>query len=463
MANSFINKCPTIITRPLKAIYGQIPYERRLGKKFYDTCAFLQKTCEWSKEQKEEYQMSELKRLLNHAYHYVPYYRRIFDERGFLPDNIANFDDLAKIPYLTKELIRENENDLIALNYKISKLKYTTTGGTTGVPLGFYREKRLSDQIEWAHITSLWKAAGYDTGRRNRSVILRGISPAGRHYEYKGLNYILSSFSMDKGNMQDYIRRIELFDPDYIQAYPSSISILSNYILQNGIQLHLRNLKAVLCSSETLFEHQREIIRKAFNTRLFSFYGHSERCCLAGECEFSTDYHFVSEYGYTELINNKGKTATKENEAGEIVCTGFSNYSMPLIRYRTGDIAINTERECSCGRNCRMAKKILGRLQDFFIDKNGSPITFISACDALFEIKDKILAYQYIQNEPGKVKLNIEGIGLTECADINKVKNEFLRWYPSLELDVEAIEHIERTQSGKFRYLIQNLPVSHFV
>jgi len=141
----FKKKLPYPIKQSAKYLYGAIPARFRYGKVFWKTYNFLQESQWWSREKLEEYQMQQLSKLLHHAYENVPYYRNIFDERGLRPENIQDFEDLKKLPYLTKENIRENIKDLIARNIPNANLKYVTTGVSTGIPLGFYQEKRVTD------------------------------------------------------------------------------------------------------------------------------------------------------------------------------------------------------------------------------------------------------------------------------------------------------------------------------
>lgn len=459
MLNEIIKSTPRFIQMPIRNIYGLLPDKIKYGKLFIDTYDFLQKSQWWSKEEHEEYQMEQLKKLINHAYQNVPYYSKIFNERGIKPKDIQNFNDLKMLPYLTKEIIKNNLEDLVAKNYSEKDLQYVTTGGTTGVPMGFYENKKTSKIIEWAFITSQWARMGYNINKRNRCVILRGIPVEDGYYMRKGNDLILSSFKMSEDNMEQYIKLIENFNPDFIQAYPSSISILSNYILSNNKNINIKNLKAVLCGSENLYDIQKIKIEKAFKARVYSWYGHSERCCLAGECNESSYYHIFSEYGYCEIINSNGVAVTKEDELGEIVCTGFNNYVVPFIRYKTGDLAFEIESSCKCGRNYKLIKKIQGRKQEAFVNKAGDMITFTCSDDALWDVKDKIVAYQYIQNEPGDVILCIEtGKGFLN-SDIQIVKSEFFKFYPTLNIKIKIVDKIHRNSNGKFKYLVQNLPV----
>ena len=187
---NLIRKAPPWIKQPIKYVYGLIPYEKRLGKVFWDTYNFLQESQWWSKEKLEEYQMRELEKLLKHAYENVPYYRRLFNERGLKPKDIQNLNDFKKLPYLTKEIIRDNLKDLVAQNYSKLKLQYGTTGGSTGIPMGFYSEKRVSDVKEHAFIVTLWNRVGYKIG--NKCIVLRGniirSASKGKFWKYNPIN-----------------------------------------------------------------------------------------------------------------------------------------------------------------------------------------------------------------------------------------------------------------------------------
>ena len=165
------------------------------------------------------------------------------------------------------------------------------------------------------------------------------------------------------------------------------------------------------------------------------------------------------EYGILELIGKNNNPINGEDKLGEIVATGFNNFACPFIRYRTMDLAVPINAKCECGRNHQLIKNIEGRKQEFFVDKTGSLITFTCSDDALWNVKDKINAYQYVQNEPGKVLLKIDAKSKFSISDIDNVKRIFLDFYPRFGIEIKFVENIPRTERGKFRYLIQNLPV----
>ncbi|MCK8827683.1 hypothetical protein MWH25_07995 [Natroniella acetigena] len=458
MVKSLIKKAPYWIQLPIRKIYGMIPYEKKLDQDFYKMYNFLQESQWWTEKKHKEYQISELKKLINHAYENVPYYRKVFNERGLKPNDIKDFDNLKKLPYLTKEKVKNNLDDLIAVNYNKDELVYKTTGGSTGEPMAFFEEKKVSKEREWAFIVNLWSRVGYEPAKRNKLVKLCGDKPLKGIYQDRGLDLILSSYHLTEKNMKKYIQLIEDFDPDFIKAYPSSIYILSDYILDNNIDVKLGKLKSVLCASENIYDFQREKIKEAFQTRVYSFYGHTEHCCLAGECEESDFYHLNSEYGYTELINENGQEVTKEDEVGEIVCTGFNNYVVPFIRYKTKDLAVNTNQRCECGRNYKLIKRVKGREQEYILTKRKRKIMLTGSYKILDKVKQHIEIGQFYQDEPGILELRLVKKSSYSSSEIEYIINKFKEKFDNqIELKVRFVENIPRTESGKHKFLIQKI------
>jgi phenylacetate-CoA ligase len=270
-------KIPYPLKQALKHIYATIPLPLRYGKTFRDTYNFLQESQWWSKEKLEEYQMQQLSKLLNHAYENVPYYRRVFDERGLKPKDIQDFDGLRKLPYLTKDIIRKNLSDLVAQNCPESKLYYVATGGSTGIPLGLYWEREFTDPKEWAFVWRQWNWAGYQFGERRvtlrGNVINRFEKGKRQWWEYNPVDnaLILSSYDITNKNLFKYIEEIEKFRPVAIQAYPSVLYVLATFLRNK--ELMLENIKTILTCSETLYPHQRQIIEKYLGAKVYDHYG----------------------------------------------------------------------------------------------------------------------------------------------------------------------------------------------
>lgn len=458
----FAENLPYPLRQGLKYAYGAVPFSLRYGKTFTDTYAFLQKSQWWSRQQLEEYQMEQLARLLHHAYENVPYYRKVFDERGLKPNDIRDFNDLKKLPYLTKEIIRENLSDLVARNYPKTKLQYVTTGGSTGIPLGFYHERGVSEAKEWAFMFTQWNRVGFKIG--DRSAMLRAaVVPSaskGKLWEYDPVNknLILSSYHMTDITLPSYIQKIREFKPNFIQAYPSAITILAKFMKDHSIE-PFSGVKAILCGSENLYPWQRELIEDALQCRVYSWYGNAEQVVLAGECEKSTYYHIFPQYGIVELISEDGQPVTEENRMGEVVATGLNNFTCPLIRYRTMDLAVASNVSCECGRNYPLLKRVEGRLQELIITGTGRLIS-MAAINMHSDIFDNVKQFQFYQDKKGEVVFNIVKRESYTEKDTEYIRRELHKKLENdINLVIRFVEYIPRTQSGKYRFLIQKLPL----
>lgn len=460
-----VNQIPYPVQQGIRYFYGALPPRVRYGKVFRNTYAFLQESQYWSREELDEYQLEQLSKLLHHAYQNVPYYRRIFDESGLKPKDIQDFRDLQLLPYLTKNIVQENLMDLVARNYSKSKLQYVTTGGSTGTPLGFYLEKEVSAAREWAFMLTQWNRAGFKIG--DRCVILRGnvvgSSRKGKFWEYDPINknLVLSSYHMTDETLPKYIEKINEFRPDFIRAYPSTITIMARFMRVSNIR-PFPSIKAILLGSENLYSWQRELLEEIFECRIYSWYGHTEMCALAGECEKSTNYHIFPEYGYVEIIGKGGKSISGVSKMGEIVATSFNNFAMPFIRYRTMDLAQSTNAKCECGRSYPLLKNVEGRLQELIVANDGS---LISLGPVIFGIHDidwaKIKQIQFIQDIPGE--LTIQVVKDSSYPEM-EIEAYVLRLFNArlegrCRLDVRFVDYIPRTQRGKYRYLIQKIPI----
>ena len=461
MLEDFIKSCPYGVEKAVRYIYFSIPDYKRCGRLFRKTYDFLEKSQYWDKKRHEEYQICQIQKVIKHAYETVPYYKKTFDEYDIKPEQIQDFNDIKKIPFLTKEIIQNNLKDLVSLKYNKKYLQYFTTGGSTGVPMGFYIDKRYDKIIEHAYVAHIWKRIGYDVHKLNRFVIIRGTRPKNDLYEYKGRDLYLASHSLNEEKILKYIELINKFNPDYMNIFPTTLYILSDYIVDNNIKLNLSNLKAIMCSSENMFDYQREVIEKAFGVRIFCLYGHSEHSCIGGECEVSNYFHMQSEYGYTEIVKENGENVSGEDEIGEVVATGFNNYAFPFIRYKTKDYAINSNMTCTCGRNYKLIKGIQGREQEHVITKSKLKIAMSSLIFSNhLNAYGKIKKMQLEQNEIGKVTLKIikkESFNDNDKQEIIETMQKVAK--NDLDIEIKYVDNIELTKSGKHKFLIQNLDI----
>jgi len=296
---------------------------------------------------------------------------------------------------------------------------------------------------------------------------LRGklITPTknGELWEYDGAerSLILSSYHMTDDNLRRYVDRIRRFGPDFIFGYPSAVMLLAEYMNRNSTE-PFETVKAVLCGSENLYPSLRAKLQTAFNCRVFSWYGHTERAVLAAECEFDHRYHIFQEYGIVELLDSHESVIDSPEKIGEVVATSLINFAFPLIRYRTGDLASLSSDSCECGRDYPLLEKVEGRSQEFIVTKDGRAITLTALIFAQhFSAFSKIKLMQIVQDKKGEIKVRIVRAPEYSAVDEDEIRNVMLNSVSGdLDIGFEYTDEIARTRSGKHRFMVQQLALT---
>lgn len=433
-------------------------------KRYYE---WLQETQWWSRDQLEELQLGQLRAMVGHAYENVPYYRRVFDERRVKPEDISALVDLQKLPFLTKEDVRENSDDLIARNIDRDRLRHYTTAGSTGVPLGVYHDEHTTDQREQAFILRQWGWAGYRFGDRFvtlRDPLVTRLESKGKRawWDYNADNneLVLSSYDMSEENMYEYVELIRRFRPRFIHAFPSSLEILARFMTRNRVG----DIKvdAVFCSSETLYRRQRELIESQFGCKIFDYYSLTEFVHGVVECEQHEGYHVNMEYGLLELIDQHGEPITDAGTVGRAVGTGFGNYCMPLLRYATSDLATYASGKCSCGRESTLVRELKGRLREFVISKTGKLVPFLGIYDSQAPVWTKFRELKVLQDKEGELVVEI---AKAPSFSESEITQEFLKQLherldeEEFTIRISFVDRVYRTQRGKLLFLEQRLPI----
>jgi len=266
---------------------------------------------------------------------------------------------------------------------------------------------------------------------------------------------------MTDENLPFYVEQIKKFKPKFLHIYPSALTILANFMKKNKIE-PFPSVRGILAGSENVYPWQLKLFKEVFQCKVLFWYGLGELSSLAGTCEISNYYHIFPEYSYVELIDKDGNPIAEEDAMGEIVGTTFDNDIMPLIRYRTQDLAVYTKQKCKCGRNYHLLKRVEGRLQELVVTKKGSLVTLTALIFAQhFEAFGKIKSMQLEQFEKGKVLVRIvrdHGYG---TPDEEEIRTKMIQAVSGqLDISFEYIDEIPRAKSGKHRLLIQKLPIN---
>jgi len=425
----------------------------REGRRFRQVLEEIRETQWLDKKRLDEFQTEHVIAIVEHAAKHVPYYRRLFADYGLRPGDISSLEDLRKIPYLTKEEIIRDPQAFVAENVRGFIFKGSTSG-TTGTPLKILQD--LSSIVrEHAFLYRNLEWAGFRKGERR--AWLRGdmIVPVDqRQPPYWRKNRIgdmlmMSSYHLSEQNAPSYIAALEKFDPTVIQAYPSSISFLARFLDSKGRRYGGDNLKAVITSSETLLSEQAALIEDRMGCRVFDHYGTFERVVMISTCE-QGQLHVASDYGYMELENAADGTT-------QIIGTGFNNWVMPLLRYKSNDSVTvgEADRLCLCGRQFPLIKRVRGRMDEHLLTVDGRRITRLGP---IFSGMYNIAESQIVQERIGEVVIFVVPFGEFSEVDKSKlIKNATERLGSDTRVIVQVMSEITRGSNGKLRTVVNRL------
>ncbi len=405
----------------------------------------------------ERYQLQELRRFLIEAGREVPYYRSLFQVLHFNPSALERIEQLAALPILTKEQVRQNLTELLPGNLAAQHWMWRHTSGTTGKALRFPESAECA-QREFAFRIEHYRWAGVDLFLRPRVAYAAGhpVTSARQKNppfwigDYGNRYLFLSSYHFAEANMTAYLKRLQSFSPQVIAGYPSSLYLLAQAVLRLGCD-KLRP-RAVFASSETLFDAQRSVIETAFGCKAYSFYGNTECCGMTMECEYGL-HHGRLDHSLMEVVDENGAASNH----GRLICTGFGNSGFPLIRYDTGDmVTLAARKECECGRHGLLFERVEGRREEYICTPDGRKV---GRLDHLFKDAVNVVEAQLVQHDCGSLIVRVVRRPEYSAADENAIANEArLRLGSEIRLLFEYVEALQRTPNGKLRFVVSTVP-----
>ena len=453
MKNSFYNKLPTFVQELALNLYGfRTIYRRYLWVKY------LQKFADsefWPVYKQIDYVSQKLRFILAHAIETVPKYKSL----KTLVSDIKNpqkdiFQILLEFPVITKSEILEDYSLFLSSRPLTKKIIVTKTSGTTGTPFKVFMNAEvfhIVDAFAWRR--NIW--AKYEKGDWIARLVgdpiisLKEKNPK-RPYRISFVDkrIYLSTYHLKRETANIYLRLLEQKKPQFLMGYPSALHILGAYALEMKFTPDWTP-KAILYSSEPLYEHQREVISKVFRALPRGFYGSAERVISAAECEHG-QYHLSLIDGYIE-----GQFGILPNRQPALV-TSLLNTVMPLIRFELGDM-LNTlpNQKCTCGRTLPLIEPVVTKKEDYIETPSGRRI---SSSIITWAFKDLygIRRSQLVQVDAESVEIYVD----TDphlFPEIQKKLKDRLNdmFFGEMKLKVILNNNIGITEAGKTRFVVR--------
>ena len=313
-------------------------------------------------------QSERLVETVERVYFNVPYYRHKMQEAGLGPEKIRSIDDLGKLPYTTKQDLRDNYPFGLFAVPLSEIVRIHASSGTTGksTVVGYTR----NDISTWSEVM----ARTLTSAGANRNDFIQiaygyGLFTGGLGLHYGGEKIGASVIPISGGNTMRQIEIMRDFGSTVLACTPSYALYLAEAIQESGIERSEFRLKAGVFGAEPWTENMRREIEDKLKVKAIDIYGLSEVIGpgVASECQFQEGLHINEDHFYPEIIDPDTLEVLPEGTTGELVFTTLTKEGLPLIRYRTRDLTRITTGKCKCGRTLARMDKCLGRSDDMLI------------------------------------------------------------------------------------------------
>jgi phenylacetate-CoA ligase len=396
-------------------------------------------------------QLSRLQQVLKHAYDTVPFYRSAWDDAGVHPQDLKSLEDLKQFPIVTKQHVRTREAEFLSSSFDATKLLVKRTSGSTGVPLTV-RIDEAGKQWKAACTIRADQWSGYRLGQRVAKV---WGNPEYQHFGWKGLlrNRLLDratyldTLDMDDGIIRDFVDAVRRKRPGLLFGHAHSLYLLAKRLKNDGVTDVRPN--GIISTAMPLHAWQRTVMEEVFGVSPTNRYGCEEVSLIACECEKHRGLHINADSVFVEVEKDK---------TGNLLITDLSNFAMPLIRYRIGDVATLSDRQCECGRGLPLLESIEGREADFVVTPSGRMISGISLTENFALHIRGAAQVQVIQETVHHLRIRlVTDDGFTNDSEraIAKLVNDTFGL--GVRHDIERVDAIPQEPSGKYRFCISKV------
>lgn len=413
-----------------------------------------------SRSEIKVYQESRLKELLQYLDTRSPFYRDLFRKSSININSIKTLEDLASIPFTTKQDLNEKNNEFICVE-RSKIIDYVTTSGTLGDPVTFALTQKDFDRLAYNEYISFICADG------DKDDIYQLMCTLDRRF-MAGMAYFLGINKMGAGMIRvgnglpelqwDTIKRI---NPTILIAVPSFIIKMIDYAEKNNIKYNESSIQKAVCIGENIrnvdfsYNNLGKLIADRWNIKLYSTYASTEKATSFTECAEGKGGHHHPELIIIEIIDENGNHV-KEGESGELVFTTLGVEGMPLLRYKSGDICQYFSDPCNCGRTTTRLGPIIGR-KNQMIKYKGTTLYPPSLYDILDDFIDVLNYYVEVKsNDIGTDEILLHIFSNKPSEKLEKsIKDKFrskIRVAPSLifedEISVRKVTHPETSRKA---------------
>jgi len=403
-----------------------------------------------SRSQLDRYRDRRLRRLVEHAYRNVPYYRSLFDANGLQPRHIQTVADIERIPISSRTDIQTADpRDVVARGIDPDRLMSRTTSGSSGQPLTV-RRTWLEDRAKLVSNPRLMLEMGLRPRDRRVSIAHMTNGRTGANSAYVQL---ANAFGMFRHRWIDCtLQREEIVDvlvrcrPDFLGGYPGTISHVAEIVTpEQRAQIGLR---IIAVGGEVLTPRMRRRITDAFGARVWNYYASHEFAMIAWECGETGQMHVRDDGLIVEVL--KDGRPVEPGERGEVVATNLDSFAMPFIRYRLGDMVTKGSHACPCGRPFGTLHSIDGRILDYFPLPDGRMLHPYELIHVIVHDAMWISRYQFVQERQDRIVLHViprDTATPEQLADVQRRMEAHLG--PLVELQIRLVRDIPLGPNGK--------------
>ncbi len=421
------------------------------------------------REQMRELQGKRLHKVVDYVYHNVPFYRHKMQEMDLSPNDITSIDDIVKLPFTTKQDLRDNYPTGLQAAPMSEIIRFHASSGTTGNPtiVGYTRK----DVSVWSECMARCLTA-YGVTRDDVFSVAYGYGlftgGLGVHYGVERMGAAVLPTST--GNTEKHVRLLRDLGVTGIACTPSYALYMAETMEKMGVTPDMIKLKVGAFGAEPWTESMRKEIERRLGLKGYNLYGLSEIMgpCVSYECECQNGSHICEDHYFPEIVDPNTLEELPHGQVGELVFTTLTKEGMPLLRYRTRDLSSLMEGECECGRTSVRMGRIVGRSDDMLIIRgiNVFPSQVESVILGMPECAPRFLLIVDRVNNLDTLTVQVEvrqeyfdaGFDtLTPIIDLEKRIAEKLRSVLSINVrvQVKAPNTIERSQ-GKSKFVIDN-------